>query len=104
MTTISALRAAGDSGIGDSGVLDLLSVAATDSTSALALVVAGAALGSGSSSEFSLDCSVRSALAVLTEKVSEPAHDRDDEVVVVQDQIAVLSCHPLFESAFVCTF
>ena len=41
---------------------------------------------------------------LLTEKVSEPAHDRDDDVVVVQDQVAILSCHPLLESAFVCTF
>ena len=38
--------------------------AVADSASAPALVVAGAALGSGSSSELSLVCSVRSALAV----------------------------------------
>ena len=50
------LRVAGDSGIGDSGVLDLLEFSAGGA--------AGAAPGSGSWSVFSLDCSVRSALAV----------------------------------------
>ena len=51
-----------DSGIGDSGVLDLLvlSAAVADSASAPALVVAGAALGSGceTTSRIRFYCSV----------------------------------------------
>ena len=56
------LQVAGQVVIGHT--VDLLSAAVADSESAPALVVAGAALGSGSSSELSLVCSVRSALAV----------------------------------------